>query len=93
MVNEALINEVVRRLLDKLNSNAKDPALVVAGVSNRHLHLTAVDVETLFGKGYTLTKVRDLRQPGQYACKEPEPDQQPHGLGVLARSQERPQAP
>lgn len=70
MVNEALINEVVRRLLDKLNSNAKDPALVVAGVSNRHLHLTAVDVETLFGKGYTLTKVRDLRQPGQYACKE-----------------------
>ena len=28
------------------------------------------DLETLFGKGYELTKKKDLSQPGQYACEE-----------------------
>ena len=43
---------------------------VPVGVSNRHIHLSERDVETLFGKGYTLTPFKDLSQPGQYACKE-----------------------
>ena len=43
---------------------------VPIGVSNRHVHLTRADVETLFGAGYTLTKMKDLSQPGQYACEE-----------------------
>lgn len=38
--------------------------------SNRHLHLSQADVERLFGPGYQLTKMRDLVQPGQYACNE-----------------------
>lgn len=38
--------------------------------SARHVHLTAEDVETLFGKGHTLTNKKDLSQPGQYACEE-----------------------
>lgn len=38
--------------------------------SNRHIHLTAADIETLFGKGYSLTIQKNLSQPGQYACKE-----------------------
>lgn len=38
--------------------------------SNRHLHLSQADVERLFGSGYQLTKMRDLVQPGQYACNE-----------------------
>jgi putative phosphotransacetylase len=44
--------------------------MVVAGVSNRHVHLSREDVDTLFGEGYELTRFKDLRQPGQYACKE-----------------------
>ena len=40
------------------------------GVSNRHIHLTRESVEILFGKGYELTKAKDLGQPGQYAAKE-----------------------
>ena len=40
------------------------------GVSNRHIHLTAADVEILFGKGYELQPMKELSQPGQYACKE-----------------------
>ena len=43
---------------------------VPIGISNRHIHLTREHVEVLFGKGYQLTKCKDLSQPGQYACKE-----------------------
>ena len=43
---------------------------IPVGVSNRHIHLSEADVETLFGKGYKLTPFKDLSQPGQYACKE-----------------------
>ena len=39
------------------------------GVSARHIHLTQEDVETLFGKGYQLTKKAEL-MGGQYACNE-----------------------
>ena len=44
--------------------------LVELEASGRHIHLCRKDVEALFGKGYQLTKVRELSQPGQYACKE-----------------------
>lgn len=39
-------------------------------LSNRHLHLSQEDIDVLFGSGYELTKVKDLGQPGQYACNE-----------------------
>ena len=43
---------------------------IPVGVSNRHMHLSMEHVEVLFGKGYQLTPMKDLSQPGQYACKE-----------------------
>jgi putative phosphotransacetylase len=43
---------------------------VSVGVSNRHLHLSEQDIETLFGKGHGLTFKKDLSQPGQFACEE-----------------------
>ncbi|HOO33768.1 MAG TPA: phosphate propanoyltransferase [Thermotogota bacterium] len=43
---------------------------IIAGVSARHLHLSQEDLETLFGKGATLTPKKDLGQPGQFACEE-----------------------
>jgi putative phosphotransacetylase len=39
-------------------------------VSNRHVHLSSEHVDALFGEGYTLTKWKDLIQPGQYAARE-----------------------
>lgn len=38
--------------------------------SGRHIHLTEKDIDALFGKGYKLTKLKDLSQKGQYASKE-----------------------
>lgn len=47
----------------------KDDRIPV-GISNRHVHLSREDLSDLFGAGYELTKMKDLSQPGQYACKE-----------------------
>ncbi len=49
---------------------ADDPSAIPVGVSNRHLHLSQADQDRLFGEGYQMTKIKDLSQPGQYACKE-----------------------
>lgn len=38
--------------------------------SGRHVHLTREAVERLFGPGQRLTPVKDLSQPGQYACAQ-----------------------
>ena len=48
----------------------EDPDLIPAGISNRHLHLSQADQDVLFGEGYQMNKIKDLSQPGQYACKE-----------------------
>ncbi|MBE0700212.1 MAG: phosphate propanoyltransferase [Acholeplasmataceae bacterium] len=40
------------------------------GISGRHLHLSQEHLEILFGRGYTLTPMKDLTQPAQYAAEE-----------------------
>ena len=40
------------------------------GISGRHVHVTQAHLETLFGKGYELTELKPLSQPGQYAANE-----------------------
>jgi putative phosphotransacetylase len=47
-----------------------NPFLIPIGVSNRHLHISEKDFETIFGAGRTLTSIKDLSQPGQFACEE-----------------------
>lgn len=42
----------------------------IVETSARHVHVTQEDLEILFGKGATLTKKKDLSQPGQFACEE-----------------------
>ncbi len=71
---EAIVRKVLtEHLSDEKNaSNCSEDtsAAVPIGVSNRHIHLSPVAVERLFGTGYALRKKSDLLQPGQYACEE-----------------------
>ena len=46
------------------------PNPLVVNVSARHCHLTPAAVETLFGKGHTLTVHKWLYQEGQFAARE-----------------------
>jgi len=57
----------------------KDTSTIPVGISNRHIHLSQTDLNTLFGVGYQLTKTKDLSQPLQYACKETLTIGGPHG--------------
>ena len=59
---ESIVNEVVKRV--------QDEKCVEIEASGKHVHLSRGAIDTLFGKGYQLTKAKDLSQPGQYACKE-----------------------
>ncbi len=43
---------------------------VLVETSARHVHVTAEQVEILFGKGAKLTKKKDLSQPGQFASEQ-----------------------
>ena len=62
------VEKRVGKGMEEYNKGGADG--VPVGVSNRHIHLSQQDLETLFGKGYELTPLKDLSQPGQYACKE-----------------------
>lgn len=62
---------VIKLLMEAVQSESGNGSLEIpVGVSNRHVHLSKEDLETLFGKGYELTNMKELSQPGQYACKE-----------------------
>lgn len=71
---------MIRLLLEAVKNETSTPAgkatadtpanTVPVGISNRHVHLSQADLEILFGCGYELTKMKELSQPGQYACKE-----------------------
>ncbi|SKA75941.1 Propanediol utilization protein [Caloramator quimbayensis] len=67
---------VIKLLLETVQSNLaveekkKDMYEIPVGVSNRHVHLSQADLNYLFGEGYELKKIKDLSQPGQYACEE-----------------------
>lgn len=65
---DALLAAVQAAAKNTPTSQAGDE--IPVGISNRHVHLSQSDVERLFGIGYQLTPMKDLSQPGQFACKE-----------------------
>jgi len=60
---EAFVKSCVDRVMNELG-------YVEIGVSNHHIHLSEEDFIQLFGEGAQLSKLKDLKQPGQYAAKE-----------------------
>src|SRR5438067_7448646 len=80
--DRTLIEKLVRNALAKHLSNGQaserherhavqetKPRLV-ANISARHVHLTQVHVEELFGLGHRLQVHKDLYQPGAFAAEE-----------------------
>jgi putative phosphotransacetylase len=69
-LEEKSIEMITKLVIDAINqSSTKEGFAVPVGVSARHVHLTQEHVETLFGKGYQLTKKKEL-MGGQYAANE-----------------------
>ena len=66
-VIDDIVNEVLKQIGEVLPN--KDKTFVIEG-SGRRVHLCRQDIERLFGEGYELTKVKELSQPGQFACQE-----------------------
>ncbi|WP_206460693.1 phosphate propanoyltransferase [Anaerovorax sp. IOR16] len=68
ITNEEELVRVVTKLVIEALSNKS--ITIPVGVSNRHVHLCRSDMDILFGKGSQLTKIKELRQPGQFAAEE-----------------------
>ena len=52
------IENIVKKIVSEMAAapeNAKTGYEIPVGISNRHIHLTKEDLETLFGAGYELT--------------------------------------
>lgn len=56
--------------VDRLAEEIVDLLTIEIEASGRHIHLSRAHVDALFGVGHKLTAVKDLSQPGQFACKE-----------------------
>ena len=82
MDTEQLIRDVVRNVLERIQgikieseqvskqfNNQRTDRKIICGISVRHIHLCKEHLEILFGKGYTLTVLRELYNPG-FAAKE-----------------------
>lgn len=65
------IEEITRLVVEALEEKKRSTHgfVVPIGVSARHIHLTQEHVEVLFGKGYQLSKKKDL-MGGQFASNE-----------------------
>lgn len=66
--NVELIARLVMEAMEK-REQTDNGFMVPIGVSARHIHLTQEHVEILFGKGYELTKKKEL-MGGQFASNE-----------------------
>ncbi|QIB70713.1 phosphate propanoyltransferase [Aminipila butyrica] len=67
MTNEEFVRMITKLVMEELSLRSLS---IPIGVSNRHIHLDRADMDILFGKGSELTRIKDLKQPGQYASKE-----------------------
>lgn len=61
------LSKIIELVQQELNKTSKRIPIEASG---RHIHLSQEDSDILFGKGYEFTVIKELSQPGQYACKE-----------------------
>lgn len=64
------MNNLVEDIIAEVITRVKKEAFIEVEASGRHVHLSKEHIDLLFGKDHELTKLKELSQPGQYACKE-----------------------
>ena len=74
MNREELILAVTAKVVEAINNNSpkqnkENDGEIKVGVSQRHIHLSREDLDTLFGKGYELTPIKNLMGK-EFAAKE-----------------------
>ncbi len=69
VMEQSNVELIAKLVIEALEKKTVKGYSVPIGVSARHVHLTQADVETLFGKGYELTKKKEL-MGGQFAANE-----------------------
>ncbi|WP_226643111.1 phosphate propanoyltransferase [Mesobacillus subterraneus] len=73
--HQELLSEITRSVVEELKKHnlldqPTQKEYVPVSVSARHVHLQQEHVNQLFGEGYSLTKLKEISQPGQFACNE-----------------------
>jgi len=69
---------ITQQIMGELFSTHQSPSepliqnklAVPIGISNRHVHLSREDMDVLFGYDSSLTRLKAVKQPGQYAAEE-----------------------
>lgn len=62
--------DFVRTISDSIKNEIYKRKIIMVEISARHVHLSAKDLEIIFGKNSSLHSKRDLSQPGQYLSEE-----------------------
>ncbi len=73
VLQEDAIRQVVRSVIEEVmkdTSRNAEAKYVPVAISGKHAHLSREHIDTLFGAGFDLNKLKDLSQPGQYAARE-----------------------
>lgn len=77
---ERIAREVLRRMegTESAPVAVRPSGTVPVSVSARHVHISRTVLDRLFGEGFALTRLRDLKQPGEFASEQT--------VGVVGRS-------
>lgn len=73
MDEKTLVEEITKRVLSALQAEGdtgQEIAALPVGISVRHVHVSASDLEVLYGPGHKLIPLRDLYQEGEFAAQE-----------------------